>query len=39
MRWSKYDKYRAEQEASVSDDPMTTDNHGYPSEDSSDGDT
>jgi putative membrane protein insertion efficiency factor len=39
MRWSKYDKYRAEQEASVSDDPMTTDNLGYPSEDSSDGDT
>jgi putative membrane protein insertion efficiency factor len=39
MRWSKYDKYRAEREASVSDDPMTTDNLGYPSEDSSDGDT
>jgi hypothetical protein len=38
LRWSRYDQYRAEQEATVSDDTDFDDTVSTPSEDSSDGD-
>ena len=38
MRWSRYDQYLAEREATVSDDPDPNDCMSPPAEDSSDGD-
>ena len=38
LRWSRYDQYRAEQEATVSDDTDFDDTVSTPSEDTSDGD-